>query len=94
MRLEKYIKEEDIVQKALALDEPEVGGDYNEDYVNKRVDIITTALESIKGDDEASEAIIRDLKDKLEKWENVEKYSKPKKSAPPPEKKEEEVPEE
>jgi hypothetical protein len=94
MRLEKYIKEEDVVQKALALDEPEVGGDYSEDYVNKRKDIITAALESIKGDDEATEAMIADLKDKLDKWENVKKETKPKKPAPPPEEKKEEEPEE
>jgi hypothetical protein len=82
MRLNRYLREEDIVKKALDLDEPEIDTKYSDESIIRRTEIIEDAImaaEKIK-DDEAREAIIADLEDKLDKWENVKKETEP---APP-----------
>jgi len=78
MRLAKFMKE-DITTDALEIGEPEVGKKYSDDYVSKRVDILQKALKKIRGkamNDDAKEAIMADLNDKLDKWENVDKETK------------------
>ena len=83
MRLLKFL-EENVVQDALAVDEPEVGGKYDDDMINKRLDLIQKAIKELRGkemDDDAKEAMMADLNDKLDKWENVEQEIKPTKPA-------------
>lgn len=75
---------EDETSTALDIDEPGVGKKYDDEYIQKRVDIIQKAIKKVRGqkmEDSAKEAIMADLNDKLDKWENVEKETKP---APPP----------
>ena len=96
MRLEKFMRED--TSDALNVDEPEVAKKYSDDYVAKRIAIIQDALKKIRGkamNDEAKEAIMADLNDKLDKWENVDKETEaPKAPAPaaPEEGGEEEAP--
>ena len=74
---------------ALNVDEPEVAKKYSDEYVAKRIAIIQDALKKVRGksmDDEAKEAIMADLNDKLDKWENVDKETaatEPPATAPP-----------
>ena len=77
MRFEKFMRED--TSDALNVDEPEVSKKYSDEYVAKRIAIIQDALKKVRGksmDDEAKEAIMADLNDKLDKWENVEKETK------------------
>ncbi len=77
MRFEKFMRED--TSDALNVDEPEVAKKYSEEYVAKRIAIIQDAIKKVRGksmDDEAKEAIMADLNDKLDKWENVDKETK------------------
>lgn len=98
MRLFDYIYE-GIVDKALSIGEPEVGKKYMDDYVEKVKSQLKTALAQAKKDsyvdDDAKNAVLSDLQDKLNKWENVEKETKPAKPPAKPEgEKEEKKPDE
>lgn len=78
MRFVKFMKED--VTDALEVNEPEVGKKYSDEYVSKRIDIIQNAIKKVRGqkmNDDAKEAIMADLNDKLDKWENVDKETKP-----------------
>ena len=87
MRLFDYIYE-NLVKDALDTDEPEVGGSYSDDYVKKIVDKLKSAISQADKDsyvdDDAKEAIMSDLQDKLEVWKNVDKETKPSKPTPKP----------
>ena len=74
MRFNRYIREEDSVQSALDIDEPEIGEKYSERVISQNKKSIENAISKV-GDpnDDAEEAILSDLEDKLEKWNNVEK---------------------
>lgn len=77
MRLDKFMRED--TSDALNVNEPEVSKKYSDEYVAKRIAIIQDALKKIRGksmDDEAKEAIMADLNDKLDKWENVDNETK------------------
>ncbi len=79
MRFQKFLRE-DVVQTALGIKEPEVGKKYSDEYIKKRKDIIDQAIDTLnsKGaDDEATEAMIADLLDKQEKWNNVKRETEP-----------------
>jgi hypothetical protein len=85
MRFYNFIKEEkepDIVKKALAIGEPEVGEDYTDDEKRSNIDTIQKALDAASGDDdtEADISIIKDLKDKKVKWLKVKSGTKPTKT--------------
>lgn len=90
MRLKNFLNE-DIVKQALDLPEPETGGDYPSEKVKRYLDMINKALEAMKKKEEndANDAIVADLRDKKEKWSNIDKETKPvklKPSEPPTEK--------
>ena len=75
MRLNKYLNEEDAIKKGLSVDEPEVGADYTEEEVTDHLLPVLAALDhlrkkGIKSD--ADEAIFRDLKDKKDKWQELQ----------------------
>jgi len=78
MRLNNYLNEDDI-QKGLSVDEPESGGKYSDDVVKMNIKIVEKALSIAKKqeDSEANNAIVADLEDKLDKWKNVDKETKP-----------------
>ncbi len=89
MRFNSYLTE-DVVSKALAIPEPDVGGNYAPEKAKRYVEIINKALESMRSKEEsdANDAIIQDLRDKKSKWSNVDKSTKPTKTKqedPPPE---------
>ena len=80
MRLTQYLNEEDVIKRGLSVDEPEVGEDYTEEEVTDHLLPVLAALDHLrkKGiESDADEAIFRDLKDKKDKWENVDKETKP-----------------
>jgi len=88
MRFVRFMNED--VTDALEVNEPEVGKKYSDEYVSKRIDIIQAAIKKVRGqkmNDDAKEAIMADLNDKLDKWENVDKETKPPIAGPeaPPE---------
>jgi len=94
MRLEKYLNEEDIIQQALGIDEPEEGGEYTDDEAQRIIDVLVKAIdiqaEKVDGleDGEQYDAalvVLKDLKDKLEKWENRDEEVKSKGPNPDPE---------
>lgn len=91
MKYFNYLKE-DVIQKALALDEPKVGGNYPPEKVKRYVELINKALEAMKSKEEndTNDAIVQDLRDKKKKWSNVKGETKPKKTKleVPPEKEE------
>ena len=78
MRFNNYLNEDDI-QKGLSVDEPEVGEKYPDELVKEKINIIEKALSMAKKQEanEANAAIIADLEDKLDKWKNVDKETKP-----------------
>lgn len=78
MRLTNYLNEDDI-QKGLSVDEPESGGKYSDESVKEKIKVIEKALSMAKKqkNSEASDAIVADLEDKLDKWENVDRETKP-----------------
>lgn len=73
MKFYKFLNEEDIIQKALNLDEPEKGEEYPPEKVKRYLDIIDKALEAMKNaeNNDANDAIVEDLRDKKKKWSNV-----------------------
>ena len=97
MRYFNYLKE-GIVQKALALGEPETGKDYPPEKVKRYVEMINKALEAMKSKEEndTNDSIVQDLRDKKSKWSNVKQETKPKKTkleVPPDQQQEEPPPE-
>ena len=70
-----FLNEEDIVAKALGVEEPETGDEYSEEYAKEMIGLIKAAIEKVNGekDPKVKEPILMDLKDKLEKWENLDK---------------------
>lgn len=97
MRYLKYLNEEDVIQKALALDEPETGKDYPSEKVKRYLELINKALEAMKSKEEndTNDSIVQDLRDKKKKWSNVDKETAPKKTKleVPPDQQEEPPPE-
>jgi len=106
MKFKNYLKE-DAISKALDLPEPDVGGDYPQEKVERYIKIIDAAMSAMtkKEESEANDAIVSDLRDKKKKWQNVKKETKPVKTKlevppgeeegdgpPPPQDKEEEPP--
>lgn len=91
MKFEKYITE-NAVQKALAIKEPEVAKKYNDNLIKKYKDMIESALAEAEKmeDSDSKDAIVADLEDKLDKWNNVNKETTAPK--PPPPEGEKEVP--
>lgn len=89
MRLQQYLKEENVIQKALDIEEPDVGGEYDNAEISDMLELINIAIgkqsEKISklrksGSDEeldTARSILKDLKDKEEKLENHEKETKP-----------------
>lgn len=78
MRFTRFLKE-DSVSAALSLDEPEVGRKYTTSGVKKKLEIINQAISELgkKEHTEAADAKMADLKDKQEKWSNVDSETKP-----------------
>jgi hypothetical protein len=78
MKFKNYLTE-DAVSKALDLPEPDVGGDYPQEKVERYIKIIDAAMSAMtkKEESEANDAIVADLRDKKKKWENVKKETKP-----------------
>lgn len=98
MRLKIFLKES-IIDDALSIGEPRVKHKYTEERIKRYKETLEKALAACKkqkfASDDAKEAIIADLLDKQEKWNNVEAETKPTKVAPPeeaPEEKGEEAP--
>jgi hypothetical protein len=75
MRLTRFLKEEDHTSKGLEVPEPEVGEKYSKEEVKKYISLIKNAISSQKKDGDG--AILKDLEDKLDKWQNVEAETKP-----------------
>lgn len=77
MRYFKYITEEDTIQKALNIPEPEIGSEYPEEKVQRYLKIIDDALSVMqnKKENNANDSIVQDLRDKKKKWSNVRDYS-------------------
>lgn len=84
-------EEEDIIKKALSLDEPEVNSDYDVSIVADNLKILRIAIgkqtEIVGGikDEEklkAARAILTDLNDKEEKWSNWREEIEPKGPGP------------
>ena len=99
MRYFRYLTEENIVSKALNIPEPKVGGDYPPEKVQRYIETINKALEAMKKKEEndANDAIVQDLRNKVKSWQNVDKETKPiktKKEVPPEQQQEEPPPEE
>lgn len=94
MRLLNYLKE-DIIQKALEIEEPEVGKKYPSEKVKRYLKMIEDALKEMKKkqENDTNDAIVQDLRDKKDKWKNLDKETKPvitKQEEPPPEEEEHE----
>lgn len=80
MRLTRFLYEEDAVKKALEIEEPAVGEEYSDEEVKWRISDIKDAIEVQKKngvESEADNALLKDLEDKLDKWENVDKETEP-----------------
>jgi hypothetical protein len=70
-----------IIQKALAIDEPEVGDDYTDIEKKKNLDIIQKALDHASDKNQKVDiSVIKDLRDKKAKWIKVKIESKPTKT--------------
>jgi hypothetical protein len=81
---------EDAIKKALAIKEPETGGKYPSEEVERYKKMIDAAMKQASKleQSEANDAIIADLRDKKKKWSNVDSETKPvkiKQEEPPPE---------
>ncbi len=78
MRFTKFLKE-DIIKTALGIDEPKVKGKYSADSVTRRLETIKKAIAALKGKkaDDATEAMMADLEDKQDKWQNLEAETEP-----------------
>jgi len=86
----RQLLEGSIIDQALSLPEPEVGGDYASEKVKRYIEICTKALDAMKSKDnnDANDAIVADIRDKKKKWGNVDKETAPvkvKQEEPPPE---------
>lgn len=106
MRYFKYLTE-DAVSKALDLEEPEVGGKYPDEKIERYIAMIDAGIKQMKSKEQndANDSIVADLRDKKEKWSNVKKETKPVKTklevppgeeeggGPPPQEEEEPPPE-
>jgi hypothetical protein len=82
----KAFLQETSVQSALDIDEPEVGKKYDDEAVADRKSRLLAAIKQLRGqtvDDEAKEAMMADLNDKLDKWENVDSETAPPDPPPP-----------
>ena len=79
MRLSRFLNEEDVIKKGLSVSEPEVGEEYSDDEVKEYISIIKNAIGAQKKEemDDAAKAILKDLEDKLNKWENVDTETEP-----------------
>jgi len=78
MRLNRFLNEEDIIQKGLDTNEPEVNKKYSDRVIKSNKKTINKAISKLgKPSNDADEAILSDLEDKLDKWENVKKETKP-----------------
>lgn len=75
MRLARFLNEEDATKKGLEVPEPEVGEKYSKEEVKKYISLIKNAISAQKEEDD--DAILKDLEDKLDKWQNVETETKP-----------------
>ena len=79
MRLTRFLYEGDNIQKGLSIGEPEVGEDYSDEEVKKNITAIKDAIAAQKSkgtESDADESIMKDLEDKLDKWENVDSETK------------------
>jgi hypothetical protein len=97
MKFYKFLNEEDIIKKAMDLPEPEIGGSYPEEKVQRYIEMIDKALSAMenKEENDANDAIVQDLRDKKKKWSNVDKETKPvkiKQEEPPMDQQQEEPP--
>lgn len=80
MRLTRFLTEKDNIAKGLSINEPEVGEEYSKEEVKKNIAAIKDAIatqESKGTESDADESIIKDLEDKLNKWENVDSETEP-----------------
>lgn len=79
MKLKQYLNEENIIQKALNLPEPEIGGDYAPEKIKRYLNVINQALNAMKNkkENEINDSIVQDLRDKKKKWTNIDKETKP-----------------
>ena len=79
MRLARFLNEEDVVKKGLELMEPEIGEEYSDELVKEYISIIKNAIGAQKKEEmnDAAKAILKDLEDKLNKWENIDSETKP-----------------
>ena len=79
MRLSRFLNEEDVIKKGLSVSEPEVGEEYSDDEVKEYISIIKNAIGAQKKEEmnDAAKAILKDLEDKLNKWENVDTETEP-----------------
>lgn len=89
MRFVKFLNE-DVIKTALNIDEPETGKKYSDDRIAVRKKTLEKALKAADkkkfANDDAREAIMADLQDKLDKWSSVDKETAaPKPVAPPAE---------
>lgn len=82
MRYLKYLKEEDAISRALDIEEPDVGAKYPHEKVERYIEMIDAGIKAMtkKEESEANDAIMADLRDKKDKWENVKKETKPTKT--------------
>jgi len=79
MRLTRFLYEGDNIKKGLSIGEPEVGEDYSDEEVKKNITAIKDAIAAQKSkgtESDADESIMKDLEDKLGKWENVDSETK------------------
>lgn len=79
MRLTRFLYEEDNIKKGLSIKEPEVGNDYSDEEVKEYIATIKDAISAQKSkgtESEADAAIMKDLEDKLDKWENIDSETK------------------
>ena len=80
MRLTRFLTEKDNIVKGLSINEPEIGEEYSDEEVKKNITAIKDAIAAQKSkgtESEADNALLKDLTDKLEKWENVDQETKP-----------------
>ena len=80
MRLTRFLYEEDAVKKALEIEEPAVGEEYSDEEIKMRISDIKDAIKAQKKngiESEADNALLKDLTDKLDKWENIDAETEP-----------------
>jgi hypothetical protein len=79
MRLARFLNEKDVVKQGLSVMEPEIGEEYSDEEVKEYISIIKNAIGAQKKEEmnDAAKAMLKDLEDKLNKWENVDSETKP-----------------